>query len=70
MRPSKEEVERIFRETESKYNIKEGILSQIYIAESKVVFLGKRRNIITALRKIVQNALKDGGCSENHTVDA
>jgi len=70
VRPSKEEIEKILRKTELKHDIKEGILSEIYIAEAKVVFLGKRRNIINALRKIVQNSLKNGGYSENKAVDA
>lgn len=70
MRASKEEIEKIFRKTELEHNIREGILSEIYSAEARVVFLGKRRNIINSLRKIVQNSLKNGGYSENKAADA
>ncbi len=51
-----QELEKLFREIEKNHNIKLGTLSEIYNAEARVVFLGKRRNIITDLRPIVTNA--------------
>ncbi len=60
-----QEIEKIFREIEATRNIKEGTLSEIYKAEGRVVFLGKRRNIQPDLRKIVLNALEESGDNEN-----
>jgi len=65
MRIAIQEIEKIFREIEGNHKIKKGTLSEIYRAEARVVFLGKRRNIQPDLRKIVLNALEEGGDSED-----
>lgn len=65
MRVAIQEIEKIFREIEASHDIKKGVLSEIYRAEARVVFLGKRRNIQPDLRNIVLNALKESGNSEN-----
>jgi hypothetical protein len=53
IRASKREIEETLREMEEKYGIGEGILSEIYDEESRVVFMGVRRNIKKNVRKIV-----------------
>jgi len=65
MRLAMKELEKLFGEIENSRNIKAGTLSEIYKAEGRVVFLGKRRNIISDLRRIVLNALKEQRCNEN-----
>jgi len=65
MRIAIQEIEKIFLEIETSHKIKKGTLSQIYRAEARVVFLGRRRNIQPDLRKIVLNALEEGGDNED-----
>lgn len=57
-----QELENLFKEIEARRHIKAGTLMEIYKAEGRVVFLGKRRNIIPDLRKIVLNALSEESC--------
>lgn len=57
-----QELEKLFREIEAKHRLKPGTLIEIYKAESRVVFLGKRRNIIPELRRIAVNALEEKTC--------
>ena len=64
MRLAIREIENLFKEIEASHNIKPGTLSKIYKAEARVVFLGKRRNIIPDLRKIVLDALLETSYSE------
>ena len=52
------EMEKIFREIEKNRGIKERTLSEIYKAEARVVFMGKRRNIQPLLRKLVLDSLE------------
>jgi hypothetical protein len=65
MRLAMQELEKLFREIENSRNIKPGTLLEIYKAEGRVVFMGKRRNIISDLRKIVLSALETKSCDEN-----
>lgn len=65
MRIAIQEIEKIFREIEALHKIKKGTLSEIYKAEARVVFLGKRRNIQPDLRQIVSNALEEDGSDED-----
>lgn len=59
MRVTMLEMEKIFREIEANRKIKEGTLSEIYKAEARVVFMGKRRNIQPFLRKLVLATLEE-----------
>ena len=53
------EIEKLFAEIEQSLGIRKGTLSEVYKAEARVVFLGRRRNIIPDIRKIVLNALEE-----------
>jgi len=57
-----QQLESLFKETEVKHHLKPGTLLEIYKAEVRVVFLGKRRNIIPDLRRIAINALEEKTC--------
>ena len=59
MRPSRKEIEKVLREAERIYNLKENVLSEIYNAEARVVFKGRRRGITGILRRIIINATKE-----------
>lgn len=58
MRPSKQEIEKMLREAEAVCNLKENVLSEIYNAEARVVFMGRRRGITGTLRRIILDARK------------
>lgn len=57
--PSEQHIMKILREAEAKYNLREGVLSEIYNAEARVVHKGKRRNIRVDLRDILLTTLKE-----------
>lgn len=59
MKLTMQELEKLFKEIETKRHIKPRTLMEIYKAEGRVVFLGKRRNIIPDLRQIALNALEE-----------
>ncbi|RLI44265.1 hypothetical protein DRO69_07755 [Candidatus Bathyarchaeota archaeon] len=59
MRPSRKEIEKVLREAEITYNLRENVLSEIYNAEARVVFKGRRRGITSTLRRIIINATKE-----------
>ena len=61
MRPSKQEINKILREAEAVCGLKETVLSEIYDAEARVVFMGRRRGITGTLRMIVIEAVKKEG---------
>jgi hypothetical protein len=65
MRVAIREIEKLFGEIEQAHGIKKGILSEIYKAEARVVFLGRRRNILPDIRKIVQEALQEDDRAED-----
>ena len=65
MRVAIQEIEKIFHEIEQKHKLKKDTLSEIYKAEARVVFLGRRRNIQPDLRRIVLNASTESGANEN-----
>jgi hypothetical protein len=66
MRPSRKEIEKVLREAERTFNLRENVLSEIYNAEARVVFKGRRRGITGTLRRIIINAIKkEGKNSEN-----
>ena len=48
----------VLKEAEIKHNLRSEVLVEIYEAESRVVFMGRRRGINKDLRKIIQNALR------------
>lgn len=52
----KNEIIKALEEAEKKYGLKLGTLNAIYDEEARVVFMGKRRNIFTNLRKILDDA--------------
>ena len=56
---SVEHIKRILREAETEFNLREGILYDIYNAEARVVHKGKRRNIRVDLRNILLTAFKE-----------
>jgi hypothetical protein len=62
MRLAMQELEKLFKEIETNHHIRAGTLMEIYKAEGRVVFLGKRRNIIPDLRKIALNVLEEKPC--------
>lgn len=59
MRPSRKEIEKVLREAEAKNSLRQNVLSQIYNAEARVVFKGRRRGITDTLRRITLHALKE-----------
>jgi len=52
-------IRKILREAEAEFNLREGVLSEIYNAEARVVHKGKRRNIRVDLRNILLTAFKE-----------
>ena len=58
MRPSKQEIQNILREAETLCNLRENVLSEVYNAEARVVFMGRRRGITGSLRRIIRDAIK------------
>ena len=58
MRPSRKEIEKVLREAEAINNLRPNVLSEIYNAEARVVFKGRRRGITVALRRIVLHGSK------------
>ena len=56
---SKQHIKRILGEAESEFNLREGILTDIYNAEARVVHKGKRRNIRVDLRNILLTGFKE-----------
>jgi hypothetical protein len=56
---SEQHIKKILREAETKFNLREGVLTEIYNAEARVVHKGKRRNIRVDLRNILLEALKE-----------
>jgi len=65
LRPSKKLIEKTLSEAEEKFNLKKDALIDVYREEARVVFLGKRRNIMKNLRKIVLDARKGGETVED-----
>lgn len=61
MRATKKEIERTLKKVEKKYGLRKGILSEIYDEEARVVFLGRRRNILKNIRRIVMDGLVKEG---------
>ena len=59
MRPSRKEIEKVLREAEAINNLRPNVLSEIYNAEARVVFKGRRRGITSALRRIVLHVAKE-----------
>lgn len=56
---SERHIKKILSEAESKFNLREGVLTEIYDAEARVVHKGKRRNIRVDLRNILVKALQE-----------
>lgn len=56
---SNQHIRKILRAAEAEFNLREGVLSEIYNAEARVVHKGKRRNIRVDLRNILLTALKE-----------
>jgi hypothetical protein len=65
MKLAMQQLGRLFEEIEVKHHLKPGTLLEIYKAEGRVVFLGKRRNIIPDLRRIALNALEEKTANES-----
>jgi hypothetical protein len=59
MRPTRNDLNSVFRDLEQKHSLKPGTLFRIYQREADVVFLGKRRNILKNLRGIAADALAE-----------
>ena len=59
MRVAKKTIDETFSKAENQFEIKKGLLSSIYEAESRVVFLGLRRGITRDLRRIIQESIED-----------
>ena len=57
---SEKHIKKVLREAETEFNLREGILYNIYNAEARVVHKGKRRNIRVDLRNILLTAFKEG----------
>jgi len=55
---SEQHIKKVLREAEAKFNLREGVLTEIYNAEARVVHKGKRRNIRVDLRNILLTARK------------
>jgi len=56
---SEQHIKKVLRTAEAKFNLREGVLTEIYNAEARVVHKGKRRNIRVDLRNILITALKE-----------
>ena len=58
MRLAQKTIEIALEKAEIEHGLKKGVLSEIYNAEARVVFLGLRRGITKDLRRIIQTAVE------------
>jgi hypothetical protein len=57
MRIAKKTIDSVLSKAEIEFELEPGLLSSIYEAEARVVFLGLRRGITKDLRRIIQDAV-------------
>ena len=55
MRVAKKEIAGTLRDMEEKHGLREGVLTRVYEEESRVVFMGVRRNVLKNIRRIVHD---------------
>lgn len=64
IRATKKEIVKTLRKMEEKYGLKKGVLSEVYHEEADVVFMGRRRDILKQVRKIVKGSILPKGEKE------
>lgn len=57
--PPQEEIRKLLDQWESEYHLKPGTLRAIYQEESKVVYMGRRRDVYRSLREIIADAAEE-----------